>query len=171
MVVVEFHNNTVTTIIGNINSPNATRTGLLFGGDNNGSALFSWIGNITVGVGGFAIDVGGVFTTARFDGVFKSSHTAVINIPAASCTLTVNGQIYNLVGFPGIVKTVSDAAGSRLIIDQCKIITNVANAITAPLLDQIKVIHSLACNFDTLPTIAAINMVVGSIAYFNVNVE
>jgi hypothetical protein len=169
VVVVEFQNNTVVNLIGNINQPLINRAGLSFTGNNAGSS-FLWKGNITVGLAD-AVLVAGSQTSVNLKGIFSSSFTETISITSAICTVTVDGAVFNLVGNPGIRKTLPFSGGANLIIGQCKIITSVAAAIICPALDTIKVIHSLACNFDTSPTIAAINLIVGSIAYVDVNVE
>lgn len=70
----------------------------------------------------------------------------------------------------GIIKNVSAAGGNEVIIGTCKIITNGGASISAPALDTVRVIHSLACNTDSVPTIAAINSIVGSQAYFDAGV-
>jgi hypothetical protein len=67
----------------------------------------------------------------------------------------------------GILKGVASSAGNELVIGNLKIVTNGNPSITAPALDTVRVIHSLACNTDSSPVIGAINSITGSIAYFD----
>ncbi len=67
----------------------------------------------------------------------------------------------------GLIKNVSEAGGNTVVFGVCKIITNGVASITAPALDTVRVIHSLALNTDSVPTAAAINSIVGSNCFFD----
>lgn len=173
VVVVEYNNNTKVEINGNIVMPTANRIGISFSGDNSGS-IFNFKGNI-ITEDNSSIDVLGSNNNIYLDGMFESNHTQTINlntIIASTNTITINGYITNTqASGNGIEKVQSTTNGCSLVIDTLKIVTNAGVAINAPALDTIKVIHSLACNTDTLPAIGAINSITGSTAYFDAGVE
>jgi len=80
-----------------------------------------------------------------------------------SNTTYIDGTVTNNTAGTGIDKLTTSPT-CKLVVGTLKVVTVSGASINAPL-DTIQVVHSLATNVDSVPTIATISSITGSVAY------